>query len=140
MRHAMRSSVLKEGSSQCATSNVSIAALIGRVLHHLGCCMHGLCGDMSSMFALAIEFQMLPQHSVIAIEGRWGNIGDQVVGQVHDRADMTDQRSRNALGIRKVMETLIDLQQNHQCKLLGWSACLCCHKSNIGGGRGIDLT
>src|SRR5436853_4007029 len=41
---------------QCFDSGID---QIGRVLHHLSCCMHGLCGDMSSMFALAIEFQML---------------------------------------------------------------------------------
>jgi hypothetical protein len=65
---------------------------------------------MPELFSLALDFQMFSNSSVVAVESRRSNIWHKIRWILHDRTDMADDDPRNALGIRKLMEALIDLQ------------------------------
>ena len=111
-----------------------------RVVHDLRSLVHRMCSNMSHLFALAgRDFQILSQGHVIAVESSGCDIRHQIGWQLHHGADMADHGPWNGLWIRKVMQALIDLEQDHQRKLLRGSACACGNKGNITGRWCIDL-
>ena len=111
-----------------------------RVVHDLRGLVHCTSGDMPDLLALVGgDFQIFSQGHVIAIEGCGCDIRHQIGWQLHHGADMADHGPWNGLWIRKVMQALIDLEQDHQRKLLRGSACACGNKGNITGRWCIDL-
>ena len=119
MRPAMRSSV-RSGKFAVFDEQHFDSSIdqIRWVLHRLGG------DDIACAEICRACFPWLPssrlQRPIIAVESCWRDIGYQVVRQLHFFcADMTDYRSGNALRVRKIVEALIDFQQNHERKLLG---------------------
>src|SRR6266568_285134 len=103
--------------------------------HHLGGLVHGTSRNMPDLFATTPDFQMAPNGDVVAVEGRRSDIGHQIWRILHDRADVTNHRSRDGVQIREILQSLIHFEQDHQGKLLGRPTSMCGNKSTIRRGR-----
>jgi hypothetical protein len=89
------------------------------------------------VFAFVLDLQVLSNSGIIAIERSGRNIGHQITGILHDGPKMIDHRSGNRLGIGKIVQALMDFEQDHERQFLSRSTGMGTHKSYVGWG--IDL-